>query len=99
MIDENSTDRFSWQFWPLAIRYRCGFDIHNYIFEPNTHGGWRHRSHSRSGSEVLAPAANGRPEPLYSGALFVMGPHADDLDRLFIFDDLVDQSMLDVDPP
>ncbi len=45
MIDENSTDRFSWQFWPLTIRYRCGFDFHNYLFNPNTHGGWRHRSH------------------------------------------------------
>ena len=32
------------------------------------------------------------------GLLFIMGPHADDLDHLDIIQDLVDHSMLYIDP-
>jgi len=31
--------------------------------------------------------------------LFIMGPHTNNLNRLHIIQDLVDNSMLDIDPP
>jgi len=31
--------------------------------------------------------------------LFIVSPHTDDLNRLHIIEDLVDNSMLDIDPP
>lgn len=48
----------------------------------------------RSGKSFLLKA-DVRPERL----LFMVRPHADDFNRLDIIKDLVDQSMLDIDPP
>ena len=48
----------------------------------------------RSGKSFLLKA-DVRPKRL----LFMVRPHADDFNRLDIIKDLVDQSMLDIDPP